>query len=165
MFIGFIAVIIILLVVVALMSTGSNSSAQDAANYMTEAKKIQATASHIRDESQFYYTKNNTFDGISMDYFKTVDFAKGQLVATSNMASADWEGWPSTEVGFPDPYTGPYIKAGGTGGDDIRMVITSINQGKAVGLYILRRKAADLPGGYTRAIEQSMATDSAYIGG
>lgn len=164
MFVGFIAVIVILLVVVATMSLGSKGP-EDAAKYMTEAKNVQSLASHIRNETQFYYVKNNTFTGIGVDYFATNKFAQNKIVATSNMASADWEGWPAAEVGLADPYTGPYIAVGGTAGDNVRFIVTSLNGGNSVGLYMLKNKAATIPPAYLKALEQAMAQDQAYIGG
>lgn len=164
MFVGFIVVVVILVVVVGLMSTGSTDASSNGA-YVTEAKKVQALLSTVEAESQFYYVRNETFTNIGVEYLAEVDFASGQLQATSNMAKVDWIGWPVADGGFPDPYTGPYIAIGGTAGDDIRLIITSIGNGKNVGIYLVKRKISDIPIEYTTILERILTDNPSYIGG
>lgn len=166
MFVGFIAVVVILLVIVALMSSGALSGS-DKAQYMTEAKKVHALFSQLQGESKFYYSQaNESYTGISMDYFLMHDFAKGLMVPNSNMVSADWEGWPAAaDGGFPDPYTGPYIKLGGPAGDDLRVVVTSINNGQSAAFHILKKKGTTVDSSYLMILEKTLAADQNYIGG
>lgn len=166
MFVGFIAVVIILLVIVLLMASGALSSS-DNSLYTTEAKKVHALFSQLQGESKFYYSGNNeTYLGIGMDYFMNHDFAGQNMIASGNMASADWEGWPTgVDGGFADPYTGPYIQVGGTAGDDMRIVASSINNGKAAVFFLLKKVGTTVPEQYTITLEKALAVDSNYIGG
>lgn len=166
MFVGFIVVIIIILVIVVLMSAGSSSGNTN--TYTVEAKKIHSLINNMQNESKFYYASNNeSYLNIGMDYFKKYDFAKGQMVDTSNMNSADWDGWPTNDVdgGMPATYTGPYIKLDGTAGDDMRIITKSIENGKYAVFFILKNKNAVIPDEYLKALEKSLAVDSNYIGG
>jgi hypothetical protein len=166
MFIGFIAVVIILLVIVALMATGVFSGA-DTAEYMTQAKKVHALMSQVEGESKFYYAQNDqSYSGISMDYFLAHDVAKGQMVPSGNMASADWDGWPAAaDVPLADPYTGPYIPLGGPAGDQMRIIAVSINNGQSVAFHILKLKANTVDPIYLKILEKALASDPNYIGG
>jgi hypothetical protein len=166
MFVGFIAVIIIVLVITILMSLGSSSGETN--TYTVEAKKVHALMSNLQNESKFYYSGHGeTYLGISMDYFKQYDFAKGQLVETSNMTDAEWEGWPTNDVdgGMPGTYTGPYIRLDGVAGDDMRIIANSVDNGKYAVFFILKRAGADIPEGYLKALERALALDPNYIGG
>ena len=169
MFVGFIAVIVIILVIVVLMSTGALSGA-DSSKYVTEAKKTHALFSLLQGESKFYYSGNNeSYLDIGMDYFMEHDFAGKQMKASGSMASADWEGWPTNVDGaFPDPYTGPYIEVGGTAGDNMRIIGTSINDGKAAVFFLLKNTnatEAQLPDKFMKTLERTLSADSNYICG
>jgi hypothetical protein len=167
MLIGFIAIIVILLVIIGVMSTGTNSEG-NAGKYATEVKKVQTLISNMKNEAKFYYLKTDSFKDISMKYYKDIGFADNVMVNSEDadhedMNSNDWDGWPSS--GITDPYTGSYIKLGGTAKDDIRLVIVPLSKNKAFGIYVLKRKTADIPEGYLSMLEKVLSADSSYIGG
>lgn len=166
MFVGFIAVVVILLVIVTLMASGALSSS-DNSLYTAEAKKTHALFSQLQAESKFYYSANNeSYLGIGMDYFMQHNFAGQQMIPSGNMVASEWEGWPTgVDGGFPDPYTGPYIAIGGTAGDDMRIVASSINNGKAAVFFLLKKVGTTVPQEYTITLEKALAADSNYIGG
>ena len=167
MFVGFIAVVVILLIIVGLMSTGALSSGSNA-DYLTEAKKVQALLSNVEGEAKFYSIEGDySFKNLDMDYFTRVRFAPSNMVtANPGMSSADWEGWPtSADGGFPDPYTGPYLKIGGYAGDQIRLVVAPINNGQHAGVFILKQKVNTLDPDYVKILETTLAADPEYIGG
>jgi len=176
MFVGFIAVVVILLIIVGLMSTGSLSGSQNS-NYIAEAKKVQALLSNVASEGSFYYTQGDeSFSGIDMNYYANSNFAPTLLVTDNpGMNEADWEGWPTIDKNerldadgdgiLDSPYTEPYIKLGGTAGDQMRIIVTPINDGKQAGIFLLKKKNNTLPADYVRILEQTLANDPAYIGG
>ena len=163
MFVGFIAVVVILLVIVGLMSSGGNQT-QDGARYITEAKKVKTVTHLMSGEAKFYYVRNETFLGLTMDYFKDTEFAAEKFVPTSNMSSDDWSGWPTADGGFPDPYTGGYIKVGGPAGDDLRIIATSINDGKNLAIYLVKRKDNNIDPTYLQILEKTLASDPNFVG-
>lgn len=166
MFVGFIAVIVILLVIVTLMASGALSGS-DNSLYTAEAKKVHALFSQLLGESKFYYSGNDeSYLGIGMDYFMEHNFAGKSMITNSNMAAADWEGWPTgVDGGFADPYTGPYIKIGGTAGDEMRVVVSSINDGRAAVFFLLKKVGNTIPEEFTITLERALSADSNYIGG
>lgn len=163
MFIGFIAVVIILLVIVALMASGVFSGTKNS-QYLTEAKKVHALLGHLKNESKFYYSKNETFSGISMNYFNNYDFA-ADLMVYEELDSTKWDGWPVTDDAFPAIYTGPSIKIGGSAGDDMRILVAPINSGKNAGFFLIKKKDSSVSPVFTKIIERTLAGDPAYIGG
>lgn len=176
MFAGFIAVIIILLIIVALMITGSTDSS-DSSKYNVEAKKVQTLLSAMRDESKFYsLSQHGSYKGITMNYFADNEFAKGALVYDS-IDKDDWEGYPEFTVGgsldpisesdtaFPDVYNYPSIKLGGAAGDNMRIIVGSVDNGKNAVFFIVKRKGTEIPELYLRTLEKSLSADSNYIGG
>lgn len=166
MFVGFIAVVVILLVIVGLMTSGVLSGS-DNSKYMTEAKKVHSMFSHLQGEANFYYAANSeSYLGIDMNYYLKHKFAGSQMIPTSNMAQADWEGWPTNvDGGFPATYTGPYISVGGTAGDEIRLIVTSTNNGKSAAFHVLKKKVNVIPESYLKVLEKTLAGDPNYIGG
>lgn len=168
MFVGFIAVVVILLVIVGFMSSGALNGGADTAAYTTEVKKIHALFSQIQGESKFYYSGNNeSYSNISMQYFLDHKFAGSQMIPSGSMASADWDGWPAAaDAGsFADPYLGPYIKVGGPAGDQMRIVVVPINNGKSAAFHILKKKVNTIPSQYVILLERTLASDPNYIGG
>lgn len=168
MFVGFIAVVVILLVIVGLMSSGALNSGADTAAYTTEVKKTHALFSQIQDESKFYYAANNeSYKDISMEYFKSHKFGGAQMVASGNMSSADWSGWPAAADpgSFADPYLGPYIKVGGPAGDQMRIVVVPINNGQSAAFHVLRKTVNTIPSEFVILLEKTLASDPNYIGG
>ena len=168
MFVGFIAVVVILLVIVGLMAISGTKNSQNS-NYITEAKKVHAMLSNLEAESKYYLARseNNDFAGIDTNYLVEANFAPSHMVVNNpGMNSADWSGWPTgVDGGFPDPYTGPYLKIGGTAGDDMRIVIAPINNGKNMGIFIMKKKVNNIPPEYTKILEKELANDANYIGG
>ena len=176
MFVGFIAVVVILLIIVGLMSTGSLSGSKNS-NYIAEAKKVQAMLSNINNEGSFFYSKKNeTFSGIDMDYFVDSKFAPNYMVTDNpGMNEDDWDGWPTIDQGealdanddgvLDSPYTGAYIKLNGTPGDQMRIIVTPINNGKQAGVFILKKKVNTIPEEYVKILESTLANDPSYIGG
>jgi len=176
MFVGFIAVVVILLIIVGLMSTQSLSGSQNS-NYIAEAKKAQAMLSNLANEGSFYYSQaDESFSGIDMNYFVHGRFAP-KLMVTDNpgMDQDNWDGWPTIDTGealdadndgvLDSPYTGAYIKIGGTANDQMRVIVTPINNGKQAGIFILKKKDNTLPTEFVKIFESVMANDSTYIGG
>jgi len=176
MFVGFIAVIVILLIIVGLMSTGAISGSKNS-NYIAEAKKVQAMLSNMNNEGSFYYSQaSETFSGIDMNYFVRTRFAP-TLMVTNNpgMNEDDWDGWPTIDTGeeldadndgiLDSPYTGAYIKLGGTPGDQMRVIVTPINNGNQAGIFILKKKENTIPEEYIKILEATLANDPSYIGG
>lgn len=176
MFVGFIAVIIILLVVVALMAIGSGDSS-DSSKYNVEAKKVHALLSVMRDESKFYsLSQQGSYKGITMNYFADNEFAKGAIMYDS-INKDDWEGYPEFTVGgsldpinesdtaFPDVYNYPSIKLGGTAGDNMRIIVGSVDNGRNATFFIVKRKNTEIPELYIKTLEKSLSADSNYIGG
>jgi len=175
MFIGSMAVVVILLIVIGLMSSGSLSGSTNS-SYITEAKKVQALMSNLGSEGLYYYTQGNeSFSGIDMKYFLRSRFAPELMVPTSNMDKDDWDGWPTIDKGeeldadndgeLDSPYTGPYIKLGGTAGDEMRIIVTPIDNGKHAGLFLLKKKENSIPEDYVNILEKTLANDPAYVGG
>jgi hypothetical protein len=176
MFVGFIAVVVILLVIVGLMATGSLGNSQNS-SYITEAKKVHTLFSNLHAESKFYYIEGGeSFSGINMDYFVRTDFAKSNMIINNpGMNEADWEGWPTVDVGsdqdangdgvLDSPYTGPYLKLGGTAGEDFRIIVTSINDGTHAGFFLLKKVGTTVPPEYIKILEKTLAADPSYIGG
>lgn len=165
MLIGFIVVVVILVIIGGVMAVQGTSGSSKNAVYVTEAKKVQQLISHIKGEAQFYFLRGNTYLGVGVEYLKEVEFVGPQLVETSNMSSADWIGWPQADGGFPDPYFGPYISVGGPAKDNLRIIITSLSSGEAMGIYILRKKDATIDPVYTKILEKVLGEDANYIGG
>lgn len=176
MFIGFIAVIIVLLIVVALMAVGSGDSG-DSSKYNVEAKKVHALLSIMRDESKFYsLSQHGSYKGITMNYFADNEFAKGAIMRDS-IKKAEWDGYPEFITGgsldpinegdttFPDTYNYPSIKLGGTAGDDMRIIVGSVDNGKNAVFFIVKKKGVEIPELYLRSLEKNLAADSNYIGG
>lgn len=172
MLVGFIAVIVILLVIVALFS-GSGTSAKDSgARYITEAKKVGAMLYHMKNESQFYYSRAESYNGIGMDYFSDIEFQRDLMVQTDPngpMLKADWENWPSLTV-FPDNYTGPYIELVGAGASEMRIIVAPLNSGKNMGIYIMKKIWANpsdtkLDPIFPQILEKVLSSDPDYIGG
>lgn len=176
MFAGFIAAIVVLLIVVALMISGSGDN-NDSSKYNVEAKKVQALISAMRDESKFYsLSQHGSYKGITMNYFADNEFAKGAIVNDS-INKNDWEGYPEFTVGgsldpisendttFPDVYNYPSIKLGGTAGDNMRIIVGSVDNGKNAVFFIVKKKDVEIPELYLRTLEKSLSSDSNYIGG
>lgn len=170
MFVGFIAVIVILLVIVGLMSSGVLGGSQNS-SYITEAKKAHSLLSSMRGESKFYYAKGETFEGIGMDYYQANKFGGSQMktdAGIGGMNSADWDGWPTTSDNggvFPDPYNGYYMTLGGTAGDDYRIIVTAVNEGRNASFFILKRKGTTTPEVFGKILEKTLSSDPSYIGG
>lgn len=160
MFIGFIAVVIILLVIVVLMSTGTLSGTQNS-QYITESKKVVALLSHLKNESKFYYSKNETFEGIDMSYFDQHNFAS-DLMKYDTLTDTEWSGWP---IQVASPYTGPSIAIGGTAGDNIRIIVASDNNGQNAGFYMIKRISNPVNPDFNKVLEKTLSEDTTYIGG
>lgn len=176
MFAGFIAAIVVLFIVVALMISGSGDN-NDSSKYNVEAKKVQTLLSTIRDESKFYsLSQHGSYKGITTNYFSDNEFAKGAIVYDS-INKNDWEGYPEFTVGgsldpinegdttFPDVYNYPSIKLGGTAGDNMRIIVGSVDNGKNAVFFIVKKKGVEIPELYLRTLEKSLSADSNYIGG
>ena len=170
MFIGFIAVLIILLVIVGFMMSGVLSSSQSG-QYMTEAEKVHSLLNQASNITKFYYVKDETYSGLTMDFFIKNKFNQNNIVVTDpngGMNSADWDGWPSTSDNggvFPDPYTGPYIVVNGTAGTDVRIIVSPINNGQNAGFFIVKKKSSSIDPVFFKILEKSLSKDPLYIGG
>lgn len=176
MFAGFIAAIVVLLMVVSLMMVGSGDNS-DSSKYNVEAKKVQSLLSAMRDESKFYsLSQHGSYKGITMNYFADNEFAKSAIMYDS-IDKDDWEGYPEFTVGgsldpinegdtaFPDVYNYPSIKLGGTAGDNMRVIVGSVDNGKNAVFFVVKKKDAEIPELYLRTLEKSLSADSNYIGG
>lgn len=176
MFAGFIAAIVVLLMVVSLMMVGSGDNS-DSGKYNVEAKKVQSLLSAMRDESKFYsLSQHGSYKGITMNYFADNEFAKNAIMYDS-IDKDDWEGYPEFTVGgsldpvnegdtaFPDVYNYPSIKLGGTAGDNMRVIVGSVDNGKNAVFFIVKKKNVEIPELYLRTLEKSLSADSNYIGG
>ena len=176
MFAGFIAAIVVLLMVVSLMMVGSGDNS-DSSKYNVEAKKVQSLLSAMRDESKFYsLSQHGSYKGITMNYFADNEFAKGAIMYDS-IDKDDWEGYPEFTLGgsldpisesdtaFPDVYNYPSIKLGGAAGDNMRIIVGSVDNGKNAVFFIVKRKNTEIPELYLRTLEKSLSADSNYIGG
>ena len=176
MFAGFIAAIVVLLMVVSLMMVGSGDNS-DSSKYNVEAKKVQTLLSAMRDESKFYsLSQHGSYKGITMNYFADNEFAKGAIMYDS-IDKDDWEGYPEFTLGgsldpisesdtaFPDVYNYPSIKLGGAAGDNMRIIVGSVDNGKNAVFFIVKRKNTEIPELYLRTLEKSLSADSNYIGG
>lgn len=168
MLVGFIAVVVILLVIIGIMAV-NGTQGDDGGRYAAEATKAAALISNLRDEGKFYYTRGETFNGISMKYFEDIGFAEHQMVSeldNTGMSSNDWVGWPAS--GLDDPYTGPYLPLNGPVGDNMRLVVVPLNKGQAFGIYLLKKANAtdaELDPKYLKVLERTLAKDSGYVGG
>lgn len=176
MFAGFIAAIVVLLIIVALMITGSTDDS-DSSKYNVEAKKVQTLLSAMRDESKFYsLSQHGSYKGITMNYFADNEFAKNAIMYDS-IDKDDWEGYPEFTVGgsldpinegdttFPGVYNYPSIKLGGTAGDNMRVIVGSVDNGKNAVFFIVKKKDVEIPELYLRTLEKSLSADTNYIGG
>ncbi len=176
MFAGFIAAIVVLLMVVSLMMVGSGDNS-DSGKYNVEAKKVQSLLSAMRDESKFYsLSQHGSYKGITMNYFADNEFAKSAIMYDS-IDKDDWEGYPEFTVGgsldpinegdatFPNVYNYPSIKLGGTAGDNMRVIVGSVDNGKNAVFFIVKKKDVEIPELYLRTLEKSLSADTNYIGG
>lgn len=168
MIIGIIALIVIILVIVALIVNGGTSGT-DKSVFIAEAKKVHTLLSQLSNESKFYYTANRgSYKDIGMDYFLKHDFAGQNMKVSGNMVKSEWDGWPEGVDGsFPNVYTGPYIQLGGTAGSDMRILASSINDGRAAVFFIVKKNTSDvdIPIEFKIALERALSSDSSYIGG
>lgn len=172
MLVGFIVVIVILLVIIGLMFNSGTAGADQGAKYITEAKKIGTILYHLKNESQFYYARNESYAGIDMGYFADVEFQRDLMVQTDPdgpMRKADWENWPDESV-FPDNYTGPYIELRGSAAKEMRIVVAPLNNGENMGIFIMRRIFDDpadskIDESFSRVLEKVLSSDPDYIGG
>lgn len=167
MLIGFIVLIVFLLVIVGLMSSSSLSNDSSGTKYITEAKKIQVMLSNMENESQFYFARDETFNGIGIKYYENIGFHPELIVPqdpSGSMSKNDWENWPD-ETYFPSPYSGPYIELKGSAAKDLRVVISPLNNGNNMGIYILKRKGSTVDPVFLKTLEKVLSSDSNYIGG
>jgi len=162
MFIGFIAVILILLIIVVIMSTGVTTSGSDA-DYFAHASKVKALISHMKGESQFYYSGNDqSFKDIDVTYFKDVGYDEN-YIGHDTMLADEWKG-------LSEDYTGDYLKLGGPAGDNMRIVVYSTDDGQGLVIAIVGKDADgdgevdDVDPKYPPILEQVMRGDSAFLG-
>lgn len=172
MLVGFIVVIVFLLVIVGIMSGTGTSGVDQGAKYITEAKKVGSIIHHLKNESQFYYARNETYAGVDMSYFADVGFQRDLMVLTDPsgpMLKAEWENWPDKTV-FPDNYTGPYIELRGAAAREMRIVVAPLNNGENMGIFIMRKVFANpadsnIDEVFPKVLERVLSSDPDYVGG
>jgi len=159
MLILFFVVVIIILLSVAFMLTG-NSANGSSARYATEVAKAGALFSDLDHQIKFYYSGTETYAGFDNKFLLDNGFHLDKT-DTGNMIEADWENWP---VGLNSPYNGSFLFLGGVAGENIRIITKDIDNGNAVGIYILKKKGVNIDPNYTKLLEQSISKNFNFIG-
>lgn len=157
LYVFFISIIMILLIMGYMVTGGSNSRV---ASYSTEAAKAGALIADLETQIQFYYTDSESYEGFDNQFLADGGFHT-ERTNDGVMNKVDWENWP---VGLATPYNGSYLYLGGTAGENMRILTKSIDNGKAVGVYLLKNKNVVIDSSYTTLLEKSLSNKFSFIG-
>lgn len=165
MLIGILVLVVLILVIVTVMSSSSLSDKNGGSKYIAEAKKVAVMMNDLKGAAQFYYTNNESYAGIDMNYFKGIHFYDTNMVdqdPSGQMIKDNWTNWPPN---LEDPYTGPYLELGGTPGDQMRIIVAPIGEGETMGVYLMKNINSTFDPQYSVVLEKVLSTDPDYLGG
>jgi len=142
-----------------------NTNHNKAGVYAAQVKNTVAMMSNLENATKFYYINKDSYNGLTMDYYKDFGVNKQNYVEQADgesMSSDDWDGFPAD---LPDPYTGPYMEVGGPAHDEMRVVVLPLDNGQSFGIYLLKKKENSVPAEFTKMLEKTLATTTDFVGG